>query len=604
MNSANSMLTLQMAAAQFQRGAYDAALKDAETVLAGSPGHPEALHLAALSLGKLGRVDEALPLFDRAAAAHPQKHVILANKGNALRGAGRVAESIPVYEASIAAAPGYIAGWISLGLAHWRAGDAKTAEKVLRDALARAPEDPNVLNNLGVLLEEQGRSADAADMFTRALERQPNMLFALVNRGAALRKIGRLDEALSDLGKAAAAAPGDAETQYQYGNALRQAGTTDAAEQAFLRALSIAPARIDIHRDLARMLWEAGRGAGSLVRLDDAITAAPTLDLLSLKSELALLAGLFDDAEQAALRAIESYPSAPAARRTLGLVRRQRGDFGGAVEALEAALAGAPEDFETRHALAETQLASGDHQQAVRLLDKTPPPSHLQKHIALSANAMRLAGDPSYRRFYDYDRLTKKMFIETPAGYRDLAAFNDALVEAILPLHRGTTRPLEQTLFGGTQSVGRLWEEPIPVIRALKEQLLAAARQYVEELPDDADHPFLARKTTDLACAGAWSVVLASGGGHVDHIHPKGWISASYYVRIPKEVLSAEKSGFLRLGASGVKGVGLEAEKWFKPEEGSVIFFPSYMWHGVEPFDAQTPRITAPFDLAPAKEPR
>ena len=126
----------------------------------------------------------------------------------------------------------------------------------------------------------------------------------------------------------------------------------------------------------------------------------------------------------------------------------------------------------------------------------------------------------------------------------------------------------------------------------------------MEELPDDADHPFLARKTTDLACAGAWSVVLASGGGHVDHIHPKGWISASYYVRIPKEVLNAEKSGFLRLGASGVKGVGLEAEKWFKPEEGAVIFFPSYMWHGVEPFDAETPRITAPFDLAPAKEAR
>jgi len=124
----------------------------------------------------------------------------------------------------------------------------------------------------------------------------------------------------------------------------------------------------------------------------------------------------------------------------------------------------------------------------------------------------------------------------------------------------------------------------------------------VEDLPDDPDHPFLSLKGKALSCAGAWSVVLASGGGHVDHIHPKGWISASYYIRVPQEVLNAQKAGFLRLGASGLSGVVLEAERWYKPEEGSVIFFPSYMWHGVEPFDSEAPRITAPFDLAPAAE--
>lgn len=597
--SDNFMQLLQGAAAQFQRGAFDAALDASEAALRQQPAHPEALHMKALSLGRLGRVDEALPYFDQAAAAHPQRHVIIANKGNALRAAGRLEEAVAEYEASVAAEPGFITGWISLGLALWKSGDPVRAEKVMRDTLALAPDDPLALNNLGVLLEDQGRPAEAAEQFSAALALKPDMLFARVNRGAALRKIGRIEEALADLRIAVQAAPQDAETQYQFANALRQSGAIADADAAYRQALSLAPLRVDIHRDFARMLWEQGVGARFLEPLDTAIAQAPGPDLLTLKSELAYLAGLPDLAEEAASRAAALDGTAPIPKRILGLVLRHRGDADGAAAMLSGALASAPDDFETLHTLVETRLARGEYDEAVRLLDRDPPAAHLQKHIALKANAMRLSGDPDYRRYYDYDRFTRKMFIDPPEGYADLAAFNAALVEAILPLHRAAARPLEQTLYGGTQSVGRLWEEPHPVIQALKTQLLAAAARYAEGLPSDPAHPFLSRKSKDLACQGAWSVVLSSGGGHVDHIHPKGWISASYYVQVPDEVLSGDKAGFLRLGATGLGGVNLEAERWFKPEAGAVIFFPSYMWHGVEPFASERPRITAPFDLAP-----
>ncbi|MFC2951691.1 tetratricopeptide repeat protein [Marinicaulis aureus] len=597
--SGNFMQLLQGAAAQFQRGAFEAALEASETALRQQPGHPEALHMKALCLGRLGRVDEALPIFDQAAAGHPQKHAILANKGNALRAAGRFKDAIAEYESAIAAHPGFITAWISLGLALRQAGEGARAEEVMRKTLSLAPGDVNALNNLGLLLEDQDRPEEAAAMFSAALEKQPSMHFARVNRGAALRKIGRIEEALADLRMAVTAAPNDAETQYQYANALRQSGVMGEADSAFRRALAITPLRSDIHRDFARMLWEEGVGARFLEPLDMVLAQYPNAELLSLKSELAYLAGLPDLAEEAASRALALDQAAPTPKRILGLVRRHHGDSAAAAEMFADALAAAPDDYETLHTLVETRLASGEFEEAVRLLDREPPPDHLQKHIALKANAMRLSGDPEYRLYYDYDRFTRKMFIEPPEGYADLAAFNAALVEAILPLHRTAAHPLEQTLYGGTQSVGRLWEEPHPLIQALKGQLLAAAARYVEDLPDDPAHPFLCRKSKDLTCQGAWSVVLASGGGHVDHIHPKGWISASYYVQVPDEVAHGEKAGFLRLGASGLGGVTLEAERWFRPEVGAVIFFPSYMWHGVEPFASVRPRITAPFDLAP-----
>lgn len=594
------MQILQNAAGHFQRGDFAAALTASEQALAAAPGHPEALHMKALALGRLGRIDEAAGLFDRAAAVHPRKQAILANKGNALRAAGRNAEASAAYEAALAADPGFAAAWASLGLARREAGDRSGAEAAFRSGLAAAPDDPRLLNNLGLLLEAQERSEESVALFSKALERQPNMLSALINRGAALRRTGRTEAALADLNAAVGLAPGDAEAWFQLASAHRQAGAGAAAEAAYLKAAALAPARADIHRDLARMLWEAGRADDFLAPLDAAIAQTGDPGLLVLKGDMAYLAGKMDVAETAAREALQRKWDSSSAHRIIAQARRQLGDYAMAKAHFAKALEQDRNDFETVHAFAEMLLDMGEFDAAVSTLAGDAPPDHLQKHVALKANAMRLTGDDTYRSFYDYDRFTKKMFIETPPGFADLDAFNAALVDAILPLHGTKVQPIDQTLYGGTQSAGRLWEVQHPVIQALKESLLAAAARFVDALPDDPGHPFLARKTKDLKCAGAWSVVLADGGGHVDHIHPKGWISACYYVRVPDEVLSAEKQGFLRLGACTARHRPLPAERWLKPEAGAVIFFPSYMWHGVEPFSAPTPRITAPFDLAPA----
>ena len=595
---------LQKAVALFQSGQFADALGAAEEALRAAPGHPEGLHLKALALGRLGRVDEALPVFDEAAASHPQRHAILANKGNALRAAGRLDEALIAYQASVEADPRFATGWTSLGAAYRETAAHEEAERALRRALALSPQNTSVMNNLGVVLANLQRPEDAIDMFSAALKLQPGMAAARINRGAEYRKLKRLDEALEDHRKAAVIAPAHPEAHYQLANSLRQAGDLAAAEQAYATALSHAPRREDIHRDLARMLWEMGESQRFLGYLDQTIISSSSAALMALKGELAFRAGQTEIAESAAKQTIATEPGNAAAYRILGRVRRSQHLYDEAIEALEIALKGAPSDFETLHELAETLMANGDFKLAVKLLERQAPPEHLQKHIALKAIAMRQSGDAAYRQYYDYDRFTKKIMIEPPNGFSDIHSFNEALAQAIAPLHATKVQPIDQTLYGGTQSPGRLWDEPHPAIQALKACLLEAAARYVAELPDDPAHPFLARKTANLECAGAWSVVLASGGGHVDHIHPEGWISATYYVSVPDEVTHSKNEGFLRLGASGVEGVALEAERWVKPEEGAAVFFPSYMWHGVEKFTASTPRITAPFDLAPALSPR
>lgn len=599
MMSESILQDLQRGAAAFRAGDFTAALAICNDVLQRSPQDAEALHLRALALGRLGRTDEALAAYDLAVAVHPQKAAVLTNLGNALSAAGRLDEAIAAYRRAIAHDPNFANAWSTLGPVLNNTGDVEGAKGALREALRINPRHFGALNNLGVVFHKQRQYEDAIVQFDAALKVDGNFASALINRGIALEKINQIDAALADYRKAASLAPHFIDVQYQLAKALRATGDLNGAVAAFRKAVAIVPTRADIHRELAKLLWELGRSQIFLAELDKAIAATSDPALLQVRAELSLLTSDTEGARASAARLLSVQPQNVGALSVLARLARHEGKFQEACEYTRSAHGAQPDDFDVRHAYVEALLAAGEYGEAVAILDCEPPPAHLQKHIALKALAWRALGDPAYKLYYDYDRFAAKLFIEPPAGYASIEEFNAAVEAALTPLHGTAAQPIDQTLYGGTQSFGRLWDNPHPVIQSLKDALVAASRRYIRSLPDDPSHPFLARKTEDVACAGSWSVILHTDGGHVDHFHPAGWISATYYVRVPPEVSGGEKGGFLRLGASGVAGLDLPAERFMRPEEGAVIFFPSYMWHGVEPFKAASPRIAAPFDLAP-----
>lgn len=596
-----STTRLQQAAAFLQSGDTARALAIAEAEAASNPNDAEAQHLLALALSRSGDVERAVSAFDAAAALHPRKDVILVNLGNHLKRAGRLQAAVSAYKRAAMAAPDSAEALAALGAAQAQLGESAAAAEAFMRALKISPKNAVALNGLGNLSAARGRHASAADYFGKAIAAAPQSFAAYVNRAATFRRLGRNEESLADLDRAAALSPGHPEVAFQRASTLRILGRFDEAAAGYRAALAAAPTRADIHRELAGMLFEAGRAGEAFMMLDNTLDRLPSAALLVTRGELSLLSGDCVAAGDAARRALAISPEDP---RALGLVAkagRQSGSMKEALAAVQKAVALAPDDFALLHLCCEIELAAGFTQEAARRLDRPAPAAHLQRHIALRATAMRASGDPDYRRYYDYDHLTAQIDIDAPAGFATVEAFNRAMVEAIAPLHRAKQRPLDQTLFGGTQSPGRLWNEAHPVIQVFAETMLAAARRFVDALPDDASHPFLARKSGDLDCAGAWSVMLSSGGGHVDHIHPAGWISASYYVSSPPEIFRGARAGHLRLGASGVPGLQLPPERYFPPRPGSVVFFPSYVWHGVEPFEGSAPRVTAPFDLAPAQ---
>ena len=595
-----TLAQLQAAAHLLQQGRAAEAEAQLDVLVGQNPEEPEALHLRALVRSRLGKVDGAIADFQAALVRHTQPHAVLSNLGNLKRRTGDLDGAVAAYEAALEHAPDFLDARLSLGMALTDLRRFKEAEATFEAVLSRQAGNPAALNGLGIVRAQQGDEDGAVAAYSEAIDANPATVMPRINRGALHRGRNAIEASLADLEEACRLSPRLAEAHYQRGHTLRTMGQTDAAREAYQQAVACAPQRSDIHRDLAGLLWEMGEGAGSTAVLDQVIARQPTADLHLARARVLMRTGRPDDAMAAASAALALDSKHADARALRGELLGKLGDPTAAIAEIRAAFETTDgQDFAIRHQLAEACLSAHLLDDAEAVLDASPPPEHLQKHVALQATVWRCLGDARYKRLYDYDLLTAKRFIETPPGFSSLDAFNAELAARIEHLHSTRAQPIEQTLFGGTQSPGRLWDVDDPVIQALGKALLDMARAFVGSLPDDPDHPFLARKSDQMKLTGAWSVRLASGGGHVDHIHPAGWISASYYVQVPKAVLDGERAGWLRLGVPGVAGLDLEAERYILPEAGSAILFPSYMWHGVEPFESDEVRVTAPFDLLP-----
>src|SRR5690606_34229640 len=137
--------------------------------------------------------------------------------------------------------------------------------------------------------------------------------------------------------------------------------------------------------------------------------------------------------------------------------------------------------------------------------------------------------------------------------------------------------------------------------QALLQTFRAPIEDYRAHVGQRADHPLTARNHGPVQVQGCWSVRLHSGGFHVNHVHPQGWISSACYLSVPDEAQDADrKAGWLKFGEVRYPAPGAGPERFVQPRPGRLVLFPSYMWHGTNPIIGPGPRVTVAFDAAPA----
>lgn len=166
-------------------------------------------------------------------------------------------------------------------------------------------------------------------------------------------------------------------------------------------------------------------------------------------------------------------------------------------------------------------------------------------------------------------------------------------------LERSQQAPgLSRSNVGGWHSGDDLLSWPSPAVVNLKEWILEGFKRATVRTGNGQGY----KGRAQVSC---WANVNGPGDSNDVHNHPNSAWSGVYYVDVGTSVDDAEKSGFInffdpRAGAGmcedpfGLFGKGRQ----FKPLNGQMLLFPSWLMHGVSAYRGQGKRISIAFNIA------
>jgi|GEM_PF-932802 len=279
-----------------------------------------------------------------------------------------------------------------------------------------------------------------------------------------------------------------------------------------------------------------------------------------------------------------------------GFALRQMGLADAAIADFEQALAMGPNFHGPLKALLRPLAERGDPAALLAFCDGLDV-QHQRNALALGYRAAalsQLGRTVEARALIDLDRYVVWEPIAPPPGYADMAAFNQALAEEIL------ARPMAYT---SDPDVSIDYAAPVGLALAalrgrVRERMEAYLSRYHELGLDRAIAP-----PPDAATMRMGLTIIQADGSNRQHLHPTGYLSTVYYVRVPDSVRTAnDDRGSLQLGPCDQRTNGHRAcwgERLIKPIEGWLVLFPSHVFHDVIPTRTDELRISVPMDLEP-----
>jgi Tfp pilus assembly protein PilF len=448
--------------------------------------------------------------------------------------------------------------WQTLGLAYRDQQDMERSVEALARAAQMDPQNPTTAFAYAQVLFETARPA--IDAFSRARALDPQNPLLIRNSAAALAAEGCQKE----------------------------------AEALLAAKLKQEPLWLDGHKTLASLCVASGQADLFDASFRTACAAQPqNLGLRLAWLHLLSTARAWEQARTVLHQARADFGSQQGLELVALHIASESGDATG----------NDPQLFDSVSNVRDVGLDLCRVRHALRIGNPTTAAALCQPHIGgLSASlfwpylslAWRLLGDP---------RATWLDGQIPPIQPFDLAFSAGELRQlksCLQSLHTLQAPFLEQSVRGGTQTDRQLFFRPIPIIQKVRARVKSLVRQYIDQLEAPINgHPLLTPPRDEAVLfEGSWSVRLKAGGHHATHTHPKGWISSALYVDIPPDNrIGPPPSGWISFGEGPPElNCGLTPYRQIKPEAGTLVLFPSSLWHRTLPFE-HAERLTIAFDV-------
>lgn len=593
----NSMNIVQQLVSAYNQKQYQQIIQFIEKQLFLLQKDPVFIQLFCGSLRQVQRVKEAEKYLVKGLKKF-KNHPELSNAlGNLYLSTRRIDLAVSTFQKASELAPNNVDLHYNLARALIEKNALKQARIAAEKVLALVPNHVQTKLILADIFSKQSDFNEAIIVLKDVLAISPENIVALNNIANLYRKIEDYEQALKHFELALSKTNANPTILRNYAAVLALSNQRERAEMVYLKALKVAPSDWELQEELAKFLWEEGVDA-PFVHIESYIKRQPEDDSFRFRFiQLLIQADEYHAAKEQldllTTEAIKIHEIAPLRARVL----RELGEYEASIVEIENAkiqsnkVALLSEKGYSLLCLGRAKEALNCFNQLIKI-----EPLNQGWWTMLSTCWSMAEQENLYKWLCDYDKLVYVNTIK-PSPV-DTANFNEKLKTALVEKHQNQRHPIGQSLKNGTQTYEDLFVTSLPIIKELSENILAQAKLFTTQQCADKTHPFLSRLSDKLKYIGSWSVRLRNGGFHKSHYHPEGWLSGVYYVDVPKAV-DTDGQGWLMFGRADIANQRFEGDYAVKPEGGTVVLFPSYMWHGTNAFTTDEHRLTVAFDIIP-----